>query len=68
MGPGSQKKYRDYLSATFGEAVTEKLITQNRAKPVALAKYQRPASLVTNVWPAAPLTRAGARGRGRISG
>ncbi|WP_411129711.1 tyrosine-type recombinase/integrase [Streptomyces sp. x-19] len=45
-GPGSQKKYRDCLAAALGDAVTEKLITQNWAKLVVLPKYQRPEPLV----------------------
>ncbi|ANP53554.1 integrase [Streptomyces griseochromogenes] len=45
-GPGSQKRYLDCLSAAFGDAVTERLITQNWAKLVVLPKYERPQPLV----------------------
>ncbi|MEV0374567.1 tyrosine-type recombinase/integrase [Streptomyces sp. NPDC050636] len=45
-GPGSQKKYLDCLSAALGDAVSEKLITENWAKLVVLPKYERPEALV----------------------
>lgn len=45
-GPASQKRYLDCLSAALGDAVTEKLITQNWAKLVVLPKYERPQPLV----------------------
>ncbi|WP_030565979.1 tyrosine-type recombinase/integrase [Streptomyces aureocirculatus] len=45
-GPASQKKYLDCLTAALGDAVTEKLITQNWAKLVVVPKYERPQPLV----------------------
>ncbi|MER6068302.1 hypothetical protein ABT187_05475 [Streptomyces sp. NPDC001817] len=45
-GPASQKRYLDCLSAALGDAVTERLITQNWAKLVVLPKYERPQPLV----------------------
>lgn len=45
-GPATQKKYKNTLASALGDAVTEKLITENWAKNVTLPKYQRPEALV----------------------
>ncbi|MCZ1019858.1 tyrosine-type recombinase/integrase [Streptomyces noursei] len=45
-GPGTQKRYLNCLAAALGDAVSEKLITQNWAKLVVLPKYERPEALV----------------------
>ncbi|MGD3111461.1 tyrosine-type recombinase/integrase [Streptomyces sp. YGL11-2] len=45
-GPGTQKRFLNCLAAALGDAVVEKLITQNWAKLVVLPKYERPEALV----------------------
>ncbi|MEU7161370.1 tyrosine-type recombinase/integrase [Streptomyces chrestomyceticus] len=45
-GPGTQKKFKDTLSAALDAAVAEKLITENFTKGVVLPKYERPEALV----------------------
>ncbi|WP_406260135.1 tyrosine-type recombinase/integrase [Streptomyces chartreusis] len=45
-GPGTQLKYKNTLAAALGDAVTEKLITENWAKNVTIPKYERPEALV----------------------
>lgn len=45
-GPATQKRYRDTLASALGDAVTEKLITENWANAVTLPKYERPEALV----------------------
>ncbi|MEU3051260.1 tyrosine-type recombinase/integrase [Streptomyces sp. NPDC006984] len=45
-GPASQKRYLDCLGAALGDAVNQRLITQNWAKLVVIPKYVRPQPLV----------------------
>ncbi|WP_071377134.1 tyrosine-type recombinase/integrase [Streptomyces sp. MUSC 14] len=45
-GPGTQKRYLDTLSAALGDAVKEKLISENCADGVIIPKYRRPDPLV----------------------
>ncbi|MFI9228703.1 tyrosine-type recombinase/integrase [Streptomyces rimosus] len=45
-GPGTQKKFRDTLSAALDAAVAERLIPENYTKGVTLPKYRRPEALV----------------------
>lgn len=45
-GPGAQKRYLDTVSAALGDAVREKLISENWTDGVAIPKYHRPDPLV----------------------
>ncbi|MGW0731904.1 tyrosine-type recombinase/integrase [Streptomyces sp. NPDC002851] len=45
-GPGTQRKFKNTLAAALGDAVTEKLITENWANHVTLPTYERPDALV----------------------
>ncbi|MEV5456869.1 hypothetical protein AB0L17_00940 [Streptomyces cellulosae] len=45
-GPGTQKRYLDTLSAALGDAVREKLISENWTDGVVIPKYRPPDPLV----------------------
>ncbi|MGX1668497.1 tyrosine-type recombinase/integrase [Streptomyces sp. NPDC055400] len=45
-GPATQRKYKNTLASALGDAVTEKLVTENWAKNVTLPTYERPEALV----------------------